>query len=140
MSEWIGWRGSANYWEKPGTVRNAGPHWSFSFSVIETNDKIKTKVLIKNKPFKVQKLTWKNSKKASRIPECVYSFGQWPKCLKKKNLLRKFSKIWYCHEVRFQVWKSGHSRNFLAKVKSDPKFNKSNWKIIHFRKPKYFFF
>jgi hypothetical protein len=38
------------------------------------------------------------------------------------------------------LWKSGHSRNFLAKVKSDPKFNKSNWKIIHFRKPKYFFF
>ena len=68
---------------------------------------------------------------------CVYSFGQWPKCLKKKNLLRKFSKIWYCREVPFQVWKSGLSRNFLAKVKSDPKLNKSNLKIIHFRKPKY---
>ena len=63
----------------------------------------------------------------------VYSFGQWPKCLKKKNLLRKFSRIWYCREVPFQVWKSGLSRNFLAKVKSDPnpKFNKSYWKIIH---------
>ena len=77
-----------------------------------------------NKLFKVQKLTWKNSKKAFEDSWVwVYSFGQWPKCLKKKNLLRKFSRIWYCREVPFQVWKSGLSRNFLAKVKSDPELN-----------------
>ena len=80
-----------------------------------------------------QNLTWKNLKKSLIIHYLgvFYSFWQWPKCLKKKNLLRKFSKIWYCLEVLFQVWKSGLSRNFLAKVKSDPKFNKSYWKIIH---------
>ena len=73
----------------------------------------------------VQNLTWKNSKKPLSI-SVFYSFWQWPKCLKKKNLLRKFSKIWYCRMVPFQVWKSGLSRNFLAKVTSDPKLNKSN--------------
>ena len=87
----------------------------------------------------LQNLTWKNSEKSLIVHYLsfnpylgvFYSFWQWPKCLKKKNLLRKFSKIWYCLEVLFQVWKSGLSRNFLAKVKSDPKFNKSYWKIIH---------
>ena len=47
LSHWIGCRGSANCWKKPWTPRNASPH-SCRFSVIETNDKIKTKVLFQS--------------------------------------------------------------------------------------------